>query len=414
MSKLTVVKVRSLNKPGRYGDGNGLWLQVRDADHKSWLLRFMLAGKAREMGLGVVGEVTLAEAREASGAARRLLREGTDPIERRQRQRAEARAAGAPTFQEVARLYIDAHSPGWRNPKHRAQWTATLETYAYAVCGDCRVSDIKVGDVTRILEPIWLAKSETASRLRGRIEAVLDYAKAKGWREGENPARWKGHLDNLMPSRRKVAQVQHHAALPWAEVGAFMVALRGQAGVSALALEFAILTAARTGEVIGARWAEIDLDQATWTIPADRMKGGREHRVPLTAAALVVLRRAAALHPSHTTAPDAPVFLGGKVGKPLSNMALLALLTRMGRCDLTTHGFRSTFRDWTSEHTTYPREVAEAALAHTLKDKVEAAYRRGDLFEKRRRLMDDWTAWCSEPVPAGAGKIVPIRAAAAA
>ena len=413
MGKLTVLKMRSLYSPGRYGDGDGLWLQVRDADHKSWLLRFTLHGRAREMGLGSTGLVSLAEAREAGLEARRLLREGIDPLERRIAQRAAARAKEAPSFREVAGFYTDAHNAGWKNAKHRAQWGATLDAYAHPVFGDRRIADVGTGEVMRALEPIWREKAETASRLRGRIEAVLDYAAARGWRTGENPARWKGHLANLLPSRSKLERVQHHAALPWAEVGAFVAKLRGQPGTGALALEFAILTAARTGEAIGATWSEIDLGGAAWTVPAERMKAGREHRVPLSGAALAVLRRAAALHGEGTPAPGAPVFLGRGVGKPLSNMALLALLKRMGRADLTAHGFRSTFRDWASERTGVQREVAEAALAHTLRDKVEAAYRRGDLFEKRRRLMYDWTAWCARPAEQPSGTVVAIRAAAA-
>jgi integrase len=277
---------------------------------------------------------------------------------------------------------------------HRAQWRSTLETYAYPVFGDRPVTEIGVGDVMRVLEPIWREKAETASRLRGRIESVLDYATARGWRTGDNPARWRGHLQNLLPARGKIARVNHHAALPWRDMAAFMTELRQQEGVGATALQFAILTAARTGEVIGARWSEIGVTEAVWTVPAERMKAHRLHRVPLTAPALAVLQR---MEPGRPVDGDGYVFPGGRRGQPLSNMSLAAVLKRMRRSDLTVHGFRSTFRDWAAEATHYPREVAEAALAHTLRDKVEAAYRRGDLFDKRRRLMDEWASYCGSP-----------------
>ena len=424
MGKLTVVKVRSLNTPGRFGDGDGLWLQVRSAASKSWLLRYTLAGKAREMGLGDVSLVTLAEAREAALQARRGLREGVDPIDQRKAAKVAAKVQSAPSFREVAALYLKAHSATWKNAKHRAQWPATLELYAYPTIGDQPVSSIDTGAVTRILEPIWHEKPETASRLRGRVETILDFAAVRGWRAGENPARWKGHMDKLLPSRAKVAPIEHHPALPWKEIGAFTAELRAQTGCAALALEFAILTAARTGEVIGATWGEIDLAEAAWTVPGQRMKAGREHRVPLSPAALAVLERVAADHGSQRSTPTAPIFPGRQIARPrsdealqarpLSDMAMLALLKRMGRGDLTSHGFRSTFRDWASEATAFPGEVAEAALAHTLRDKVEAAYRRGDLFEKRRRLMDDWATRCSQPdAAASGGQVVSIRGVAA-
>jgi integrase len=390
--KLTAVKVRALTAPGRYGDGKGLWLQVRDAQHRSWLFRFKLFGRERAMGLGPVEDVTLAEAREEADACRKLLRQGIDPIEHRRADRAaKAAAARGITFRDVAERYIAAHAAGWRNAKHAEQWRATLATYAFPVFGDQPVHAIDTGLVMRVLEPIWAAKTETASRLRGRIESVLDYAAARGWRSGENPARWRGHLQKLLPARSKVQRVEHHPALPWRQMGAFMAALRAHDGVAARALEFAILTAARTGEVIGARWAEIDGD--VWTVPGERMKAGREHRVPLSAAALAVL---STMKPDGA-APSEFVFPGGRPGRPLSGMALLMLLRRMGRGDLTAHGFRSTFREWTAEATGYPREVAELALAHVNKDKVEAAYQRGDLFEKRRRLMEEWAAFCARP-----------------
>lgn len=388
--RLTALQVFKMTAPGRYGDGGGLWLQVSPAGTKSWLFRFMLDGRARQMGLGAVSDVTLAEAREAARDARRLSREGIDPIDEREQKRAEMRAARMRhvTFRDCAERYMKAHEAGWRNPKHRDQWRSTLTTYADPVLGELSVSQIDTALVLKVLEPIWLAKPETASRTRGRIEAVLDWAQARGYRKGENPARWRGHLDKLLPSKARVRRVEHHGALPYQRVPAFITELRLKPFVSARALEFTILTAARTGEVIGARWPEIDLDEASWTVPAERMKAGREHRVPLCAHAVAILH-------GMPREDGGFAFPGAKPKSGLSNMAMLQLLRGMdGTEGLTVHGFRSAFRDWAAEQTDYPREVAEAALAHTISDKVEAAYRRGDLFEKRRRLMEDWAAFC--------------------
>jgi integrase len=300
-------------------------------------------------------------------------------------------AAKGMTFRACAERYIEAHKAGWRNPKHALQWMSTLASYAYPVFGDLPVKAIDVGLVMKAVEPIWATKTETASRLRGRIESVLDWAAARGYRHGDNPARWRGHLDKLLPKRAKMQRVQHHPALAYDEVGAFMDALRSQGGIAARALAFCILTATRTSETLNARWDEIDLAAKLWVIPAGRIKAGKEHRVPLSAPALAILRQLA------ETRSGEFVFPGGKGGKPLSNMALLALLKRMERSDLTVHGFRSAFRDWAAERTHYPREVAEMALAHAIGDKVEAAYRQGDLFEKRRRLMEEWARFCASP-----------------
>jgi integrase len=290
-------------------------------------------------------------------------------------------------------MYVASHRAGWRNPKHAAQWQATLATYAEPVIGDLSVQRIDTALVLKVLEPIWRVKPETAGRVRGRIESILDWAKVRGYRTGENPARWRGHLDKLLPPRSRVRRVEHHASLPYAELPGFLVSLREQAGIAARALEFAILTAARTGEVIGARWGEMDLLDKTWTLPAARMKSGREHRVPLSAHALAILKEMQA----HRHAEGAFVFPGSRNGKPLSNMAFLMLLRRMDLGDVTAHGFRSSFRNWAAERTSFPAEVAEMALAHTVSDKTVAAYNRSDLFERRRRLMSAWTTFCTVP-----------------
>ena len=402
---LTAKQVEKQSEPGRYGDGGGLYLQVLPSGAKTWVLRFMLNKRAREMGLGGVTTFSLAEARERARAARQLLADGIDPIEAKREDALQRRMADASviSFDKAAERYIDAHAPGWRNDKHRQQWENTLRAYASPVIGDLPVSRVDTAHVLRVLQPIWTSKAETASRLRGRIESVLDWARVQGYREGENPARWKGHLDMTLPARAKVAKVEHHAALPWREVGAFISELRGMPGTSASALEFIILTACRTSEAINAEWREFDLNAKVWTIPAERMKAGKEHVVPLSDGALRILSAMRDLSES------AFVFAGRK-GAPLSNMAGLQLLKRMGRADLTVHGFRSTFRDWAGESTAHPREVIEHALAHQLKDRAEAAYQRGSLFEKRRVLMADWAVYCST-VPASAD-VVPIRGAA--
>ena len=405
---LTAAKV-SKAKPGRYGDGNGLYLFVRSAEARFWVFRYTRAGKMREMGLGRAGDddaaVRLVEAREKAADLLKLVRGGIDPLEKRE---ADAKQAAADTqraavreitFRTVSELYLDAHEQTWRNPKHRMQWRNTLDSYAHPHFGDLPVAEIGTEHVLAALEPIWRAKPETATRVRGRVESVLDYATARGWRTGENPARWRGHLANLLPARGKVAPVEHHAALPWSEIGAFLPLLKAQAGVSARALQFLIHTAARSGEVLGARWGEFDLAAKVWTVPAGRMKAGREHRVPLSEAALLILRDTAKLRTNDT--PEAFVFPGADKDRPLSVMAMTMVLRRMKRGDLTVHGFRSTFRDWVGEATGTPREVAEAALAHALADKTEAAYARGDLFAKRRRLMDDWATFCALPPRTG-------------
>ena len=401
LEKLSPIEVKNTNKPGMYGDGGGLWLHVGPnaldengkptKTGKSWIFRFMIDGKAREMGLGAVYTIGLSEARDKARECRKLVLEGLDPIEAKhaKRKARKLEAAKAITFQKCAEKYIAANQAGWSNAKHAEQWTATLATYVYPIIGSLSVGEIETGHVTKILEPIWTTKSETATRVRGRIEAVLSYATTHGWRTGENPARWRGHLENVLPKKSKVAKVEHHAALPWREIGGFMETLDAENGVAALALRFAILTAGRTGEVIGARWDEIDLENKVWTVPAERMKARAQHRVPLSPQALDVLKRAEALRIDGAEY----VFPGAKQGAPLSNMAMLVLLRRMKRDDLTAHGFRSTFRDWAAE-TGQPSDIAEAALAHTLGSKVQAAYQRGDLLDRRRKLMESWGEFC--------------------
>ena len=408
LGRLKALHVNRLKAPGMYADGGGLYLQVtvnaRDGEPaKSWIYRYMLHGKAREMGLGSINAVTLQHARDKAFECRQLRAEGIDPIDARKTVRDQARldSAKAITFKKASAEYIGAHRAGWRNAKHAAQWSATLATYAEPIIGDLSVQAIDTGLVLKVLEPIWTAKPETASRLRGRMESVLDWAKVRGYRQGENPARWRGHLDKLLPARSKVRRVEHHPALPYADLPEFMAALRAQEGTAARALEFAILTATRTGEAMGARWGEIDVAQQTWTIPAERMKAGKEHRVPLSGRALAIIEQMAAIRSGDH------VFAGAKAGRPLSNMAFLMLLRRMGRGDLTAHGFRSSFRDWAAERTNFPAEVAEMTLAHAVGSKVETAYRRGNLFQKRRQLIEAWAKFCAAPTSGGG--VVPLR-----
>lgn len=409
IARLSAAAVSKAKVAGMYADGGGLYLQASDDGRggvtKSWIYRFTLNGRTREMGLGPLHTVGLSDARRKALECRRLRLEGIDPIEARhlQRRKAQLEAVSSITFKECAQAYIRAHKAGWRNAKHAAQWTATLEDYAYPILGKLSVQSIDAASVMKVIEPIWANKTETASRIRGRIEAIIDWATARGFRKGENPARWRGHLENLLPKRAMVRRVEHHPALPYADIGVFVAKVRHQEGVSAAALEFAILTATRTAEVIGARWSEIDLAEKFWTIPADRIKTGREHRIPLSKPALAILRRINEIRNGDF------VFPGAKRGEPLSSMALLMLLRRMKRSDLTVHGFRSTFRDWAAERTNFPREVAEMALAHAVSDKVEAAYRRGDLFQLRRQLMDAWARQC-ESNRTGAN-VVPMHGA---
>jgi integrase len=406
LGKLTATKVEKTKQAGMYGDGGGLWLQVRARHVKSWIFRYTFNGKARVMGLGSASTVSLARAREDAAHCRLLVHEGKNPLVERDAQRAKGKraAANSITFKECTAGYLAAHRTAWRSEKHATQWESSVASYAYPILGPLPVADIDVGLIMRVLGPLWSRAPETASRVRGRIESVLDWATAQNYRQGDNPARWKGNIAHLLPKRSKAAPVQHHPALAYREMGQFMAELRQQSNIIAPALEFLILTATRMGETRGARWAEIDWDERLWTIPSGRTKGHREHRVPLSEAAMAVLER------QRTRAQGDFVFPGLKPGTPLSGSAMGWLMAeRMNRRDITVHGFRSAFRDWAAEQTAFPREVAEMALGHAVGNQVEAAYRRGDLREKRRKLMEAWAAYCAAPVKGG--KVVQMRRA---
>lgn len=381
----------------------GLSLQVTETGARSWILRATIGARRRDVGLGPYPDVTLAQARERAREAREQIRQGIDPVEQRRAMRAALVASQSPriTFDEAARKFLAAKRHEFKNPKHAAQWGSTIETYASPVIGRLSVDAVELAHLVQILEPIWLSKTETAKRLRGRIEAVLAWATVSGFRTGDNPATWKNNLDAILPKPGKVAKVKNHRALPIDEMGGFMAELRKREGMAAQALRFLILTAARSGEVRGATWEEIDLDAKLWTIPGERMKAGREHRVPLSDEAVALLKALPRLKGS-------PYVFPAPRGGTLSDMTISAVTRRM-EVDAVPHGFRSTFRDWCAERTNYPREVAEMALAHTIESKVEAAYRRGDLFEKRRRMMRDWAKFCGTIQTAG--EVVPMRAA---
>ena len=402
-SKLSAIAVKQAKGRAVLHDGGGLYLRVSATGAKSWVYRYQVSGKRCDMGLGSASLFSLAEARKRAHEARKLVAEGLDPIEARlaERQAKAIDAAKAMTFQACAEAYIAAHRAGWRSPKSLQQWEGSLRDYVHGIFGALPVHAVDVGLVLKAIEPIWTEKPETANRVRGRIEAILDWATARRLRQGENPARWRGHLENLLPKHSKIRRVEHFSALPYCEIGPFMTELRQDSGVAALALEFAILTAARSSEVIGARWDEFNLAEGLWTVPAERMKGGREHRVPLADAALAIVGQMAAIRSGDF------VFPGQRTGQPIGAMGLLYKLGQMGRRDVTVHGFRSSFRDWAAERTGFLSEVAEMALAHAVGDKVEAAYRRGDMFQKRRQLAEAWARFCRAP-PAG-GEVVAIR-----
>lgn len=403
-NSLTAKRVERLRKPGRYHDGHGLHLVVTPSTTKNWQLRYYRANVEHWHGLGPFHTVSLKEARERARAARLQLLDGVDPIDAKKLQKAALalEAAKALTFQEAAEQYYRQHERKWKNPKHSAQFLSTLRTYAFPKIGRLAVADVDTGQVLRCVEPIWQDKTETANRVRGRIESVLDWAQVRGYRTGDNPARWRGHLSEVLPLPEKIKTPKHHAAMAFAEVPNFMAELAARQAVAARALALAVLTAARTGEVIGATWDEIDFNDKTWTIPAGRMKGGKEHKVPLAQPVLEILRAL----PREADNPY--VFIGQQSGGGLSNMAMLTLLKRMSQ-PVTAHGFRSSFRDWAAERTSYPNHIVEMALAHVVGG-VEGAYRRGDLLEKRRRLMAEWAKFATTSIMPNA-KVVGIREA---
>jgi integrase len=401
--KLTTLEVKHANKTGRYADGGGLYLQVSPNGSRSWILRYRLNGRRRHLGLGPLQRVALAEARVLASAAQQTLREGHDPIEARGNRRATAMVAAAKTmsFAACAGAYIDAHAAGWK-PRNTKQWRASLAGHAFPVLGALPVAAIDTGLVMKVIEPLWLVKVETASRLRGRIEAVLDWAKVRGFRDGENPARWDGHLANLLASKSDIAKVVHLAAMPYDQLPGFMDALREYPGTAGRALQFLILTAARSGEVYGARWEEIDLGAKVWTVPAARMKMKREHRVPLSDAAVTLL----GAMPGPRTGI---VFQAPRAGGyPLAKMAMINVLKRMGHGDVTVHGFRSVFSTWAAERTAFPSETIEMSLAHVTGNAVQRAYNRSDRLGDRAKLMAQWADFCSGAT--ATAEVIPLRA----
>lgn len=397
INKLTAVQVAKIKRPGRHSDGGGLYLFVDPHGRRRWTFIYTRKGRRTELGLGGGRDLSLAAARTEAARLREVLAAGGDPKAERVKDK------GVPTFGECADAYIEAMRPSWRNAKHVDQWVMTLKQYAKPL-RSVPVDEVTTQDVLKVLQLRWQRTPETAERLRGRIENVLDAAKAKGFRSGENPARWRGHLDQLLPKRQRLTR-GHHAALDYEAVPTFMADLRDRPAIAARALEFTILTASRSGEVFGAQWGEIDRAKKAWIIPADRMKGAREHRIPLGSRAMQIVEAMSRLD------TDGHVFPGPKPGKPLSSMAMAMLLKRM-KISVTVHGFRSSFRDWASEVTGFSHEVCEMALAHTVSNKAEAAYRRGDLFDKRRKLMDAWDGYCARDSGSNVTKLHETRSAA--
>jgi integrase len=397
--RLTERKIKTLTTPGFYADGGNLYLDFKDPPSKNWIERYRFAGRIRDHGIGRYPDVSLAAARLRRDADLAKVRSGIDPIdeERAAKLAQKLKQAKVMTFKQSGQACMKAQDPSWTNLKHAAQWRSTLETYVYPIFGDLPVAAVDTALVMKALEPIWLTKTETASRVRGRIEKILGWATTAGYRPADvpNPARWRGHLENLLPKKSKVAPTKNLPALPYTELPGFMTELAAQTSIAALALRFTILTCVRTKEAIQAPWSEFDLANKIWLIPAERMKGGREHRVPLSEPAFDILATLKQLPPSPF------VFPADNPRRPVSNMIMLMTLRRMGRRDLTVHGFRSTFSGWRAERTGFPSEVREMALAHKISNAVEAAYRRGDLFEKRRELMRVWAAYCTGPAPAG-------------
>ena len=398
VGKLTSRRVETLKLPGRHSDGGNLYLSISPNGGKRWVFFYRFKGKRKEMGLGSAakGNVGLLDARKAAAAARKLVGDGVDPLDAKEARKQAERTI--PTFGAFADEYVEAHKSKFRNAKHIAQWEMTLKTYCPPI-RSLRLNEIDTEAVLKVLQPIWTTIPETASRIRGRIENILDAAKAKGHRQGDNPATWRGHLKTLLPARQKLKR-GHHAALPYDDLPAFMAKLRTHEGLGALALELTILTACRTSEVVKARLTEFDLSKKVWTIPAERMKAGIEHRVPLSERAIAIVKK---LKQFASRSPY--VFPGSNRSKPLSNAAMSAVLKRMGRDSITVHGFRSTFSDYVSEQTSFSHETREHALAHQISDKAEASYRRGDQFEKRRKLMEAWASYCD---PRKSAKVLPL------
>ena len=394
INKLTDRGVKAQKKRGRYADGNGLYLQVSKSGSKSWLFRYMMDGKAREMGLGSTTTITLSEARDDALECRKLLKEGIDPIKDRNNRIAKTKSDNKDvlSFQKATEEYLKAHSASWKSVRHGDIWHSSVKRYAYPELGSMPVNIIERGHIMRVLEPIWIEKTETAKKLRGRLETILDWATVQDFRKGENPARWRGHLDKLLPKPSEIHSVKHFAALPYQEINDFVNKLKQREALSALALRLIILTAARSGEVRGAMWSEFDLANGTWTIPTERMKAKKEHIIPLCDEALSIVQSLPRI------VGNEHLFTGSRSGKPISDVVFKKLMERMGVKGITTHGFRSTFRDWAAEHTSFPREVIEAALAHQLKDKAEAAYFRSNLLDKRRELMEKWSDYINLPI----------------
>lgn len=397
MGKLTTKGVQKLireSKPALTNDGDGLYLKIGKSGGASWIYRFRWDGKLRDMGLGSCSDINLSAAREQATGNRKLVKQGINPLDARLEEEKEIQKV-AITFTSCAARYIKAHRRSWRNIKHARQWVSTLKTYARPKIGKKSIDEISTQDVLEVLKPIWTNKNETAKRVQGRVENILDYAAAHGYRDPVNPARWRGHLDKLLAKPSRIQKVNHHPAMPYDEVADFMATVNGYNSLSSKALQFLILTATRTSEVLNSEWNELDLNNATWTIPADRMKANREHRVPLSRQAVELLSNLPRVK------ANTYIFAGMKQGRPLSNMSLLQFMRGLGygpsgeQGNYVPHGFRSSFRDWTGEVTSYPRDVAEMALAHTIENKVEAAYRRGDLFEKRRAMMQEWADYIS-------------------
>ena len=400
--KLTALQIKKLTLQGSYADGHGLYLQISNSGSKAWFYRYEKNGKGHKHGLGSYPTISLRDARTKAHACRILRSEGIDPITNKKKQllEKELESVKGTTFKECAEAYIDSHKAGWKNRKHEQQWRNTLKTYTYPFIGKLAVQDIDTGQVLKALEPIWYEKTETASRVRQRIESILDWAKVRKYRAGENPALWRGHLEKILPKPTKVRKVKHFNALPYSDVPEYLQKLRTKNTMSSKALAFIILTASRNGEARWASWSEIDLKDGVWEIPAERMKADRTHRVPLSAEAVNILKEAKKFGKENL------VFSGAKKGKPISEAALRNLL-KEDYPDMTVHGFRSSFRDWCAEMTNYPREVAEAALAHTLKDKTEAAYQRGDILVKRHKLMNAWAEYCLSA--SNAANVIPIK-----